>query len=343
MQIDTEQLKNIAISNLNTIHHARGDSVDSYIRTVIFWLTEWIAEKPHRKEIPPGYCALVLSSKQMLNQPLPGTKKINYFKEDKTPFIGGNVYTTDYALNQVRKYPGNCRDLEQITDQIKTLGISDRPFIVFDVETQNLFIFNKGITEVPKSFPLRTDIKNPFDVDVFEEILDDIYRDHLKYPESFPGQWYNAKQRIPCKQTELRIQGLICAMLKARAQGSGLTTGNWLIIREKQTNAGRIDIAIYQSNNCIVTSEIKILRFCHHSLNINNVKKVYPSFNKWWAKRGARQAQRYKESELSKYGVLILYDMRDKDEDIQEAINECHKLGIKHMRYYLHNEIPNYS
>jgi len=341
IQVDIKHLKDIALSNYNTIPPTRGDNVDSYIRTVLFWLTEWIVEKQYRNEIPPGYCAFVLSSKQMLSTPFRGTKKIQFFKEDKTPLIGGNVYMTDYALNQVQRYPGNCRDLDEITDQIKTLGISDLPFIIFDVETQKVFICNKGITVVPKAFPLRMKIKDPFSVDVFEGILDDIYRDHLQYPEPFPGQWYDTKKRIPCKNTELVIQGLICAMLKARAQGSGQTTGNWLIIREKQINAGRIDIAIYESHNCIVASEIKVLRFRRHNLCIDNAKRVYSSFNEKWAMRGVRQARRYRDSEPSEFGVLVLYDMRNKDEDIQAVIKECKKLDIKYLRYYLHNRIPN--
>jgi hypothetical protein len=340
MPLDSDTLRNIALSNLNRVPPGRGDDIGSYIHAILVWLTEWAVASKHRTNITPGYCAFVLVPEQAKHDPPKGAKEAHFFKEDKTPILGGNVYITDYALNKVYRYSGKCRDLNEIARELTKRAINDRPFVAFDVEAQMVYIYASGMATRPTSVPLRQEIPYPFDVDVFKAMLDDIYRDNLKYAEPYPGLWHDSRERIPCKETELIAQSHVCAILKARAQGSGLSTGKWLTISEKKNNAGRIDIAIYRSEHCIVAAEIKVLRFRHHNADVKKAKKVSPKFNEKWAKRGARQAQRYKESEPSDSGVLVLYDMRDKNKDVQGAIDECKKRGITYLRYYLHNGIP---
>jgi hypothetical protein len=340
MSVDSDTLKKIAFSNLNCVPPGRGDDIGSYIHTILVWLVEWAVESQCRTDIQPGYCAFVLAPEHAKQAPQKGYKKAHFFKEDKTPLLGGNVYITDYALNQVYLCSGNCRDLNEIAVELAKLAIDDHPFVAFDVETKTVYICSSGMATGPTRVPLRQDIPHPFNVDGFKAILDDIFRDNLRYAEPYPGLWYDTRERIPCKETELIVQSHICAILKARAQGSGRSTGRWLTISEKKNNAGRIDIAIYQSDHCIVAAEIKILRFRHHNTDIRKAKKVTPKFNEDWAKRGARQAQRYKESEPSDSGVLVLYDMRDRDEDVQRAIEECKKQDVIYLRYYLQNGIP---
>jgi hypothetical protein len=338
--VDSETLKDIAFKNLNRVPPGRGDDVGSYIHTILVWLAEWAVESQHRTKIPPGYCAFVLEPEQARPDPPKGAKEAHFFKEDKTPLLGGNVYITDYALNKVYRYSGKCRDLNEIAGELAKRELGDRPFVAFDVETQTVYICASGMATRPTPVPLRQDIPDPFDEDAFKAILDDIYRDNLRYAEPYPGLWYDTKERIPCKATELIVQSHICAILKARAQGSGRSTGRWLTISEKKNNAGRIDIAIYLSEHCIVAAEIKVLRFRHYNPDVKKAIKVTPDFNEKWAKRGARQARRYKESEPSDYGVLVLYDMRDKDEDAQGALDDCKRLDVRYLRYYLHNGTP---
>jgi len=341
--VDSDVLKKIALSNLNRVPAGRGDDVSSFIHTILIWLVEWAVESKQRRKTPPGYCAFVLAPEQPLSDPSRQANEVLFFKEDRTPLLGGNIYTTDYALNKVFQYTCKCRDLNELASQIKLLGFADRPFVAFDVETKRVYVCTLGLATRPTFVPLRQGIPRLFDLNAFKTILDDIYRDNLKYAEPYPGLWYDAKERVPCKETELIVQSHICAILKARAQGSGLTTGRWLTISEKKNNAGRIDIAIYSSAACIIAAEIKVLRFRRHNMDVKKAIAVRPHFNQKWAERGARQAQRYREAEPADFGVLILYDMRDRDEDIQAAIDECKKLGVTHLRYYLFNEIPDAS
>jgi len=118
-------------------------------------------------------------------------------------------------------------------------------------------------------------------MDVFVEMLDDIYRQNLKYPEAYPPIWHAPKDRVPCKDTEVIIQSHLCCMLRARAQGSKKSSSEseWLTLVEEKHNAGRVDITIYQNQDCIVVSELKVLRYCHHPDSNKRDKKFDSSEN----------------------------------------------------------------
>lgn len=360
MQINTSELKTIALRHYNIIPSTRGDDLKSFLQLILIWFAEWIGDKQFRKDVKPGYCAFVLAPEIVSGKLPEGAEEIFYFKEDTTPILGGNVYLTDYALNRVLRYCGDCHDLSDIIVLLKKINVCDLPFVAFDVETHTIYVFIDGAAEaLSLKFPLRADIQRPFTIDVFVEMLDDIYRQNLKYPEAYPPIWHAPKERIPCKETELIIQSHLCWILKARAQGSKKSSSEseWLTLVEDKNNAGRVDIAVYQDQACIVVSELKVLRYCHFpDLNKRHKKlarartktereaakkpqKVSAKFNEKWAMRGARQAARYKESSAAQSAALVLYDMRDKDEDISDAQDQCAADCVKYVRYYLHNEL----
>jgi hypothetical protein len=359
-QVDSNELKSIALRNFNKIPPSRGDDLISYFQVTLIWLAEWIAEKQFRTEVKPGYCAFVLAPDEVIGEIPDGAEETYYFKEDATPVLGGNVYLTDYALNRVLKFPDACRDLSDIVALIKEKNISDRPFLVFDVESQTVYVFSDGIAEMSQKFPLRADIPQPFTIDVFVEMLDEIYRLNLKYPERYPGVWHDAKMRVPCKATELLIQSHVCAILRARAQGSkkSASRSDCLIIVEEKINAGRVDISVYRDSACVVVSELKVLRHYHcpedHKRNKKRaaaktkkgqdaamkLRLVSTGFNEKWAMRGARQAARYKDADDAESAALVLYDMRNRDADIPTVQAQCETDGVRYVRYYLHNELP---
>jgi hypothetical protein len=358
-QVDTKELKSIALQNYNKIPPSRGDDLNSYFQVALFWLTDWVADKPLRSGVKPGYCAFVLAPDVVTGDIPEGAEEAYYFKEDTTPKLGGNVYLTDYALNRVLRYPDTCCDLSEIVALIKKKNVSDRPFLAFDVDTQTVYVFSHGVAARSLKFLLRPDIPRPFTIDVFEEMLDDIYRNNLKYPAHYPGVWHDASMRVPCKATELLIQSHVCTILKARAQGSqkSASRSEWLTFVETKTNAGRVDVSVYRHSACVVVSELKVLRHCHfpedHKRNkkraagktkkernaMMKLRPVSAAFNEKWAMRGAQQAARYKDAEAAESAALILYDMRDKDVDIPAVQSQCKTDGVRYVRYYLHNEL----
>lgn len=343
--VPIDVFRGIARQHLNTISHARGDSVNSFVETVLMWLAQWAAEKQYRADIPPGYCAIVLDADAAMNEQLPGFDYQEFFKEDHTPLLGGKVFLADYALNRVHRHDANCRDLGNVTKALRAVGYADRPFIAFDVETLTVFIHEQGAQSRPSTFPIRPKIQEPFNTAVFQGILDDIYNQSLRYPQPYPGLWYDTMKRIPVRNTELIVQSHLGTILRARALGHGTSGGAWLTIRERENNAGRADIAVYQQEKCIVISEIKVLRERRFRRDQDAAKaqKVSPKVNERWARRGAWQAERYKNAEPAQSAVLVLYDMRETDADIESAKKECEKRSVKHLRYYLYNEIPDLS
>ncbi len=359
-RIDTGELKQIAQRNFNRIPGARGDTTNAYIEKVIMWLAEWCGHKEFRDSTKPGYCALVLAP-DIKDDSIPmKTERLLYFKEDSTPEFGGNVYITDYAINRVFRLENTCADLDAIVRILKENDLGNYPFVAFDTDSQLVFVFENGAKEITYKFPLRVDLPRPFTIDVFQEMLDDIYKDQLQYPTGYPPVWHEAKGRVPCKETELVIQGHVACILRARAQGSYASSSEheWLTLVEQKNNAGRADISVYCNHECVVVSELKVLRHCRYpdprrrrkglaaaqgakqKAAAKTPHTVQATTNKKWALRGARQAAGYKVATNAKSAALVLYDMRDNDADIVDVKRKCADADVRYLRYYLHNQLP---
>jgi len=165
-QIDTGELKAIARRNYNRIPPTRGDSTKSYFHEVLMWLAEWSGVKKVRQTVAPGYCAFVLAPEIVSGDVPQGAEKLSFFKEDQTPLLGGNIYLTGYAINQVFRYPGTCGDLDETIRMLEEKGISDLPFVAFDTDSQTVYVFAEGGEKMTWRFPLRVDLPRPFTIDV---------------------------------------------------------------------------------------------------------------------------------------------------------------------------------
>lgn len=355
-QVDSNELKAIALRNLHKIPTARGDDLSAFLQVILIWLAEWVGDKQFRREVTPGYCAFVLAPDRTSGDEANGAEEEFHFKEDTTPKLGGNIYLTDYALNRVWRLPSSCQDLSDVIRVLTTRQLSRCPFVAFDVDAQLVYVFLNGSGTLSFKFALRVDIPRPFTIEVFIEMLDDVYNQMLKYPQQVPRIWHDADNRVPCKQTELTIQSYLVLILRARAQGSrkSTTEPEWLTIFEHKSNAGRADIAVYKESKCIVVSEIKVLRYCHFPCPkkrrirlaaakspeqrkaITKPQLVSAATNEKWALRGARQATRYGQAEGAA-AALILYDMRDSDSDLPTVRAQCIANNVRYHRYYLHH------
>jgi hypothetical protein len=360
IQSDTGELKAIALENYNRIPATRGDDLLAFIQVVFTWLVEWIGDKPFRKDVRPGYCAFVLAPDLVAGDLPQGVEETYGFKEDTTPILGGNVYLTDYALNNVWRYPGTCKDLSDVIGLLKSRKLSQLPFVAFDVDAQLVYVYSEGVATLLRKFALRADIPRPFTIDVFVEMLEEVYDQHLKYPSVFPPIWHDPKHRVPCRDTELVIQGHVSCILKARAQGVQKLSAkhDWLTVVETKNNAGRTDISVYKDNACVVVSELKVLRHCRLPDPSRRKKRldakrtteerhpamtpqpVSPAKNEKWAMHGAKQAARYKLAQAATSAALVLYDMRESDADIPTVQNQCKADDVKYVRYYLYNQLP---
>jgi hypothetical protein len=354
-QIDASELRAIALRNYNRISPARSDDFHSYLRTVLMWLADWSAVKGVREDFTPGYCAFVLDPETVQGSIPEGAEERLCFKDDSTPLLGGSVYLTDYAINRVVCYPGKCRDLNEVVRMLAGKCISDLPFVAFDTDSQTVYVFEEGARGVTWQFALRVDLPRPFTIDVFEEMLGDVYLQHLKYPSGYPPIWHDAQRRVPCRDTELVIQSHVACILSARAQGSRASSSEseWLTVVEKKNNGGRVDIAVFRDQACVVVSEVKVLRHCHYpdpkkrTRRLATAQKSAPmapipvraGLNEKWALHGARQAVRYRDADNAQSAALVLYDMRELDADLPTVRKQCAADGVRFLRYYLNNEL----
>jgi hypothetical protein len=359
-QIDTGELKAIALKNYNRIPSQRGDDPKAFFHTVLMWLADWCGAKRRRATISPGYCAFVLGPELLSGAPPVGAQETFFFKEDSTPLLSGNVYLSDYAMNRVLCFSGECKDLSDTVRMLIANNLSGFPFVAFDTDSQTVYVFTDGETEMTIKFVLDVDLPRPFTIDVFEEILEDIYVQSLKYPSGLP-LWHDAEYRVPCKDTESVIQSHVAWILRAMAHGSNKATSSeldWLTVVENKNNAGRVDIVIYRDQQCIVVSELKVLRHCRYpdlarrKMKLADAKTqeevekamrptpVKDEVNERWAMHGARQAARYRTANGARSAALVLYDMRENDTDVPAVKVQCATDDVRYLRYYLHNELP---
>jgi hypothetical protein len=161
IQVDAQELRTIALRHYNRIPTARGDDLKSFLQLVLTWLCEWIVDKKFRRNVQPGYCAFVLAPEIVAGELPEGAEKTFQFKEDTTPNLGGNVYLTDYALNNVLRYSAGCQDLNDIIKSLMAKKLSHLPFIAFDVDAQLVYVYD-DVKTLSWKFPLRAEIQQPF-------------------------------------------------------------------------------------------------------------------------------------------------------------------------------------
>lgn len=337
---ESENLKEWALANIGGIAETKSGEIDNFVETACLWLAEWCATKSRRKKTGTGYCAFMLDPDLVATPAVTPFKERQFFKEDHTPNLGGSVYITDYALNRVHQIVARCADLNEVIDLANQHNLMGRSAVVFDTDSQTVFVFSSGFKGKPKKFSLRVPLPTNFDCAEFVKLLDTVYVQSLRYPESLPAFWNDPNQYVPGRQIERTIQGYICEVLKYSMWGHQYSGQTPILIRERVNNAGRADLVILAGAECIIAGEIKVLRQRYFSNEKPSPRAVSAKFTLWWAKRGAYQAFRYKEVEQAKEGILILYDMRKKDADLIPVLELCKSKKIVHKRYYLHNKTP---
>jgi len=335
------ELQEWALREISSVTAGKSGETKGFLETVCLWLANWSAEKSLRTKTKVGYCALVLDADLVAVAPVGKFEARGFFKEDYTPNLGGSLYITDYALNRVHRLSAQCSDLEEIASLIEAQGLSARPSVVFDTDSQTLFIFETGFASKPIKIKLPGSLPAKFSYSNFMQMLDQIYKGSLRYPETLPAIWNDPGGYVPGREAERTIQGHVCELLKYQTQIHNYLAGTPVVIRERANNVGKADVVVVVGSTCIVAGEMKVLRQRHFSDQKPVPRSVSAAFNESWAKRGAKQASQYKDVEDAKEGVLLLYDMRNKDEDIPSVVALCASLKVHHKRYYLHNTGPN--
>jgi hypothetical protein len=334
IDLDSEEGRRWALRTIGSVTSSKSGEVADFIDTACLWIAKWCATKTKRQQIKIGYCAIVLNPDASQ-----GTFK-PWFKEDLTPSLANNVYVSDYALNRVRAIPGRCADLAETISRITNHALTDRPCVVFDTDSQAVFVFVTGVGSKPFRFQMEIPLELAFDAAEFLKMLQKIYVESLRYPETLPAIWMDPANYIPGREAERTIQGHVCQVLKYSLQGYNYIGGTPIVIRERANNAGRADVVVLVGMECRIASEMKVLRQRYFSYKRAKARAVSAKFNERWANRGARQAARYKVVESAIDGVLVLYDMRKTDADIQSAKKLCSDLGVGYARYFLHNTGP---
>ena len=253
------------------------------------------------------------------------------FREAPSATLGGAIYVSDGALTKVHRRQEAFSDADALIKALETAGLADCPAVLFEPEVGVMLLAEKGIKQPCTRLQLGS-----FDVNLtvanLDKLLNSLYVSTLKYPETFPHVWAKPDKFIPMAYAEKFYQGVALIHLRTMAQN------NWTVRPEDHTNAGRADLAISSTTPMSVfVVEIKVLKAFHHDPGGRN-RACSLEKNKEWANDGIRQVVDYRIAKEASEAFLLLYDMRQNDEDLVDVKACCLKEKVEHRRYFIHNQ-----
>jgi hypothetical protein len=325
-----ELMAAVVTSNVNSIPIAPSGTSDAFVQFVSSWLGKWWRLREKWRNVSPGYCALVCDPDFAAKAPFKDYEFVDLFREAPASTMGGAIYVTDEVLGKVYRKKGSFGDASAIVKEICKIGLAGTPAVLFEPEVGTMLLAKAGVKQPPTVMQFGS-FSPALTVENVDKQLTWLYTSTLKYPTNFPQIWFNAPKFIPIFEAEKLFQSTALIHLRAIAQDT------WFVRPEDDNNAGRTDISITTLNPpCVFVLEIKVLKsFKYNPKSYAVVHK--PGDNMAWADGGITQVIGYRLAQQANEAFLLMYDMRQKDEDFT-AINErCAAEKVLPRRYFIHN------
>jgi hypothetical protein len=320
----------VVTSTVNSIPVAPSGTSDAFVEFASNWFGKWWRRREKWQTVSPGYCALVCDPDFSANPAFKDYELVHYFREAPTKTMGGAIYVTDDVLAKVYRKRGSFDDANAVVKEICGVGLADVPAVLFEPEVGTMLLAEKGVSQPPTVIQL-----GPFSpaltVENVDKQLTFLYTSTLKYPTNFPQIWFNAPKLIPIFDAEKLFQSTALIHLRAIAQE------NWFVRPEDDNNAGRTDISISTLNpTCVFVLEMKVLKSFKYNPDCYAVV-FKPEENEAWAGVGINQVIDYRLAQQASEAFLLMYDMRQKDEDLPAITARCLKEKVQPRRYFIHN------
>ena len=320
----------VVASNVNSIPVAPSGTSDAFVQLASSWLGKWWRLRDKWRNDSPGYCALVSDPDFAAKPAFKDYELVEYFREAPTKTMGGAIYVTDQVIGKVYRKKGAFDDANSVVKEINNIGLAEAPAVLFEPEVGRMLLAAAGVKRPPTVIQL-----GPFNpalpVENVDKQLTFLYTSTLKYPTNFPQIWFDAPKFIPIFDAEKLFQSTALIHLRAIAQD------NWFVRPEDDNNAGRTDLSITTQNpTCVFVLEIKVLKSFKY--NANSYALVHkPEENEAWADKGITQAIDYRTAQQASEAFLLMYDMRQKDEELPAIKDRCLKENVLPRRYFIHN------
>lgn len=320
----------VAASNVNSIPVAPSDTPKAFIEAASKWLGKWWRIRPSWRQISPGFCALVLDPDFAFKPAFAEFVLVQMFREVPAKTLGGAIYVTDGALTKVYRKQGEFGDFDALICGLEQAGVADHPTVAFEAESGFMILAEKGVKR--DRIVMRLGAFNAeLTVANVDRLLGELYTSTLKYPTTFPQVWFKPEKFIPIFEAEKMFQGIALIHLRASAQD------NWAVRREDDNNAGRTDLSLSTINpRCTFVLEIKVLKSFRYNAK-GYCLTHEPAKNQVWANAGIDQVIDYRTAQDASEAFLLLYDMRQKDEDVAAVKNRCEAEQVHHRRYFIFN------
>jgi hypothetical protein len=220
-------------------------------------------------------------------------------------------------------------DAQSLFDAVLGCGCHDRIYGVLEPGQKNLIVRRPNgstrSTVVPPS-----NQHSPWTFDRLETELDRLHAAFTRAPQGVVMPWVNAGLGLTVDRLELRIS-------KALAFALDVNFPRGSVLAEPESSSGRIDVFLTPGVLAIGAAgviEVKVLRGFKASKGKRT--KVAAKFNNWWAIKGIKQADIYRQDYSAGVAYLCCFDARDDDADLPEVEKAAKARGVRSKRYFMY-------
>lgn len=211
-------------------------------------------------------------------------------------------------------------DAQSLFEAVSSCGCGNRIYGVLEPHPKNLIVRRPNGSVRSMVVP-SSNQHSPWTNERLEDELGRLHAAFTRAPNGVVMPWLNAKEGLTVDRLELRIS-------KALAYALDVNFLRGSILSEAESSSGRIDIYLAPG---VLTSgaagiiEVKVLR-----------RYKSANFNTWWANKGVKQADIYRNDYSASVAYLCCFDARDDDEDQPEVEAFAASRNVRSRRYFMY-------
>jgi hypothetical protein len=315
-----------APSDPETDHLAFENELHRYVAD---WLDSHEETAPDAKPYAFVFSRSITADEAMLAKVSLVGKRYEAFRHQKGNEITGClIFATMNFEQAVVVGVRSVVDAQSLLDAVSGCGCQDRVHGVMEPGQKNLIVRRpNGSTRSMLLKP--SNQHSPWTLDRLEAELADFHASFTRTPSGVVMPWVNAKQGITVDRLEKRISKALAFVLDFNfARGS--------VLAEVETTSGRMDVFLTPS---VLTTgsgviEVKVLR--SYRASKGKRIKVNSDFNDWWATKGVKQADIYRNDYAAGVAYLCCFDARDADADLPAVEKAAKSRNVRSKRYFMY-------
>jgi hypothetical protein len=237
----------------------------------------------------------------------------------------------------------NAKVAQPFFDLISTLGVDSRIVALFEPPQANLILMRQGLNGPSrKQAVVESGGVTPWTLQQLEAEVSQFHDDFTRTPSGVLVPWSDAGKGVTGEKLEIRISKNLAYHLDQKwKRGS--------VLAESETQSGRMDIYITRpvlipgSGPCVI--EVKVFRSRHGQAGSTGTsgryRKISPKVTEWWGKKGAVQADVYRQDKGAGSAYLCCFDAREKDEEVKAVQTLSKSLNVEYRRYFMYRNTGN--